>query len=50
MPIFADDTTFDWSGLERSKISLEAAVSTCVESFYVENSRAEKGSCFLLKN
>ena len=24
MPIFADDTTFDWSGLERSKISLEA--------------------------
>ena len=22
--IFADDTTFDWSGLERSKISLEA--------------------------
>ena len=24
MPIFADDNTFDWSGLERSKISLEA--------------------------
>ena len=24
MPIFADDTTFDWSGLERSQISLEA--------------------------
>jgi uncharacterized protein YunC (DUF1805 family) len=24
MPIFADDTPFDWSGLERSKISLEA--------------------------
>ena len=24
MHIFADDTTFDWSGLERSKISLEA--------------------------
>lgn len=24
MPIFADDTTFDWSGLERSRISLEA--------------------------
>jgi uncharacterized protein YunC (DUF1805 family) len=22
--IFADDTTFDWSGLERSQISLEA--------------------------
>ena len=24
IPIFADDTTFDWSGLEKSKISLEA--------------------------
>jgi uncharacterized protein YunC (DUF1805 family) len=24
MPTLADDTTFDWSGLERSKISLEA--------------------------
>ena len=24
IPIFADDTPFDWSGLERSKISLEA--------------------------
>ena len=24
MPILANDTTFDWSGLERSKISLEA--------------------------
>jgi len=24
MPIFADDTTFDWSGLERNQISLEA--------------------------
>jgi uncharacterized protein YunC (DUF1805 family) len=24
MPIFADDIPFDWSGLERSKISLEA--------------------------
>jgi uncharacterized protein YunC (DUF1805 family) len=24
MPIFAEDTPFDWSGLERSKISLEA--------------------------
>ena len=24
MPIFADDNTFDWSGLERSQISLEA--------------------------
>jgi uncharacterized protein YunC (DUF1805 family) len=24
MLTFADDTTFDWSGLERSKISLEA--------------------------
>ena len=24
MPILADDTTFDWSSLERSKISLEA--------------------------
>ena len=24
MPIFADDTPFDWSGRERSKISLEA--------------------------
>ena len=24
IPIFADDTTFDWSGLERSQISLEA--------------------------
>ena len=23
-PIFANDTPFDWSGLERSKISLEA--------------------------
>ena len=24
MPTYADDNTFDWSGLERSKISLEA--------------------------
>ena len=24
IPTFADDTPFDWSGLERSKISLEA--------------------------
>ena len=24
IPIFADDTPFDWSGLERSQISLEA--------------------------
>jgi len=24
MPTFADDTPFDWSGLERSQISLEA--------------------------
>jgi uncharacterized protein YunC (DUF1805 family) len=24
IPIFANDTPFDWSGLERSKISLEA--------------------------
>ena len=24
MPIFADENIFDWSGLERSKISLEA--------------------------
>jgi uncharacterized protein YunC (DUF1805 family) len=24
IPTLADDTTFDWSGLERSKISLEA--------------------------
>jgi uncharacterized protein YunC (DUF1805 family) len=24
IPSLADDTTFDWSGLERSKISLEA--------------------------
>ena len=24
IPIFADDVPFDWSGLERSKISLEA--------------------------
>ena len=24
MPIFADHNTFDWSGLERSKINLEA--------------------------
>ena len=24
MPIFADDTPFDWSGLETSKISLKA--------------------------
>ena len=24
MSIFADDTTFDWSGLETSQISLEA--------------------------
>ena len=24
IPIFAEDTPFDWSGLERSKISLEA--------------------------
>ena len=24
IPIFANDTTFDWSGLERSQISLEA--------------------------
>jgi uncharacterized protein YunC (DUF1805 family) len=24
MPTLANDTTFDWSGLERSKISLEA--------------------------
>jgi uncharacterized protein YunC (DUF1805 family) len=24
IPIFADDTPFDWSGLERSKIGLEA--------------------------
>ena len=24
MSTFADDTTFDWSGLERSKISLQA--------------------------
>ena len=24
MPAVTDDTTFDWSGLERSKISLEA--------------------------
>jgi uncharacterized protein YunC (DUF1805 family) len=24
MPTFADDSTFDWSGLERSQISLEA--------------------------
>ena len=24
MSAFADDTPFDWSGLERSKISLEA--------------------------
>ena len=24
MPSFAEDTPFDWSGLERSKISLEA--------------------------
>jgi uncharacterized protein YunC (DUF1805 family) len=24
IPTFADDNTFDWSGLERSKISLEA--------------------------
>ena len=26
IPIFANDTPFDWSGLERSKISLEASV------------------------
>jgi len=26
MPTLADDNTFDWSGLERSKISLEASV------------------------
>ena len=26
IPIFADDVPFDWSGLERSKISLEASL------------------------
>ena len=32
-PTFADDTSFDWSGLERSKISLEAPLLIVKGSF-----------------